>query len=220
MYHGVYEGATAAAQPKRILILGESHHGNGPEDVGKAGDVPTSDVIKDYLSQKDGTERRLQFFHKIALSFGIDTGKDKDAEKERFWDKVFFGNYVDVICGVQDGTAEKLMDQNKKTYNRELAEFVNRNQIDAVFCFGLGVFDCLPGNHYAGIIPSEGGDMTAGKKFEENRSVELAGYLCETSSEAFDHPVRIYGMTHPSRPGFSPEPFVEYLKPVFEDCCG
>lgn len=48
MYHGAYEGATAAAQPKRSLILGESHHGNGPEDV-----------VSDYLSEKDGTAEKL-----------------------------------------------------------------------------------------------------------------------------------------------------------------
>ena len=27
MYHGVYEGTAATAQRKKILILGESHHG-------------------------------------------------------------------------------------------------------------------------------------------------------------------------------------------------
>lgn len=218
MYHGIFEGAAAAAQPKKILILGESHHGDVPEDVRKPGKGSTKEVVMDYLSQKAGTEQCLQFFHKIALSFGVDVGKDE--EKKLFWDKVFFGNYVDVLCGVQDGTAERLMKQNKETYNQELAEFVNRHQIDTVFCFGLGVFDCLPGDHYAGILPGEVGDTVSGKRFEENQSIELAGYLCEPPSGPFDHPVRIYGMTHPSRPGFSPKPFVEYLKPVFEDCCG
>lgn len=219
MHKGAYIGAHAAAQPKKILILGESHHGDGPEDMGKPGKLLTSEVVERYLSQKSGTEPCLQFFRKIALSFGIDTGRDKDAEKEWFWDKVFFGNYVDVLCGIQDGAAERMMKRNKETYNRELAAFSNRHQIDAVFCFGLRVFDCLPGDHYAGILPSKDGDTAAGKKFEANRRIELAGYLCEPSAELFDHPVRIYGITHPSRPGFSPKPFAAYLKPIFEECC-
>ncbi len=39
MYHGVYEGTAATAQRKKILILGESHHGDRPEDAGKPGDI-------------------------------------------------------------------------------------------------------------------------------------------------------------------------------------
>lgn len=220
MYHGVYEGTAAAAQPKKILILGESHHGDGPEDVGKAGEFQTKDVVESYLSPKNGTEPWHQFFQKIAQSFGIDTGRDKDKEKELFWSKIFFGNYVNVLCGIKDGMAKKLMDQNKKTYNQELAEFVNRQQIDTIFCFGIEVFDHLPGDHYAGILPGEDRDTVADKKFKGNKRLALAGYLCDPLPELFDHPVRIYGMYHPSYPGFSPKPYVEYLKPVFEDCCG
>ena len=220
MHYGEYEGAAAATQQRKVLILGESHYSQDPAvKQGTPGNRGTCCVVEDYLTDKESRDRQLtRFFHNIALAFGIDVGKDE--EKKLFWDKVFFGNYVDVLCGVQDGTAERLMKQNKETYNQELAEFVNRHQIDTVFCFGLGVFDCLPGDHYAGILPGEVGDTVSGKKFEENQSIELAGYLCEPPSGPFDHPVRIYGMTHPSRPGFSPKPFVEYLKPVFENCCG
>lgn len=224
MYHDPYIGAAAAAQRKRVLILGESHHGDGPEDVGKSVEIKakgTKDVVEDYLSQTEKTEQRLQFFHKIALSFGIDTGKDE--ERKLFWDKVFFVNYItDVLCGVKDDTAKNLAKRNKETYNRELAEFVNLYQIDTIFSFGLpNVFDHLPGNHYAGILPGEDGEKIDGKKFGKNKELEIAGYLCEW--ELFDHPVHIYGMTHPSVEPyrhFLPELFAEYLKPVFEDCCG
>lgn len=115
---------------------------------------------------------------------------------------MFFGNYVDVLCGVPSCTPQRLMKQNKETYNRELAEFVYRYRVDTVFCFGLGVFDCLPGDHDAGILSGKGGDMIAGKKVEENQSIELAGYPCEPSSGPFDHPVRIYGMTTHPGPAF------------------
>lgn len=218
MYHGVYEGTAATAQRKKILILGESHHGDRPEDAGKPGDIPTSKVVQDYLDWTGPMEDGHRFFHQIALSFGIDVNKEQ--ERALFWDKVYFGNYVDVLCGIKDGLAKTLMEQNEDTYNQTLSQFVNRCQIDTIFCFGIQVFDHLPGNHYAGILLGEDGSVIADKRIGKNGNLEIAGYLCEPSPKTYDHPVRIYGMMHPAYPSFSPKPFAEYLKPVFEDCCG
>ena len=209
MHHGVYEGVTAAAQRKRVLILGESHDGDDSE-LGKPGNLSTKDVVNDYLSQKDN----FNFFPKIAPSFGIKTGMDE--EKRLFWDKVFFGNYVNVVCRGGSNMARNLTKHNEETYNRELAEFVNLHRIDTIFCFSLLVFDHLPGDHDEGILPGENGEIIDGKKLGKNGHLEIAAYLCKW--KRFDHPVRIYGMTHLSR--VSPEPFVKYLKPAFEDCCG
>lgn len=68
MYHGVHEGAAAAAQEQKILILGESHHDLDPS-------ITTRKVVEDYLSPENTTKQSLQFFHKIALAFGVDTEK-------------------------------------------------------------------------------------------------------------------------------------------------
>lgn len=223
MHNGEYVGAAAAAQRKRILILGESHHGDGPEDVGKPGKIPTEDVVKIYLSQKDKTEKRLEFFHEIALSFGIETGKDE--EKRLFWDKVFFGNYVDVLCGVRDSAARNWIKRCGKEYNEQLVKFVNERQIDIIFSFSILAYWALPtsGGCRPGILPAEQGALlnqkTVGRR--NNRNVYLRGYICEPSTDTIDHPVTIYGIPHPSaRGGFEPNHFVKDLKPVFEDCCG
>ena len=212
MYHGPYIGTVAEKQPKRILILGESHHDIPPT-------MTTQQVVDGYLEGK-----HVQFFQNIAKSFGIYA--ERAEEKVLFWDKLFFGNYIDISLdgpsGEGDQTAKKLIADHKGRYNLDLADFVNRHQINTIFCFGLTtVFDHLPGNHYAGILPSGDGSVIADKKLGKNGKLEIAGYLCEPSPETYDHPVRIYGMTHPSDHwhGFSPEPFVEYLKPVFEDYC-
>ena len=108
MYRGVYEGAAADAQEKKILILGESHH-----DLDSS--ITTQEVVEDYLSPENTTKQSLQFFHKIALAFGVDTGKVE--EKARLWDKVFFGNYInkslDGPSGEGDETAQTLIAANR-----------------------------------------------------------------------------------------------------------
>ena len=139
MYHGMYKGAAAATQPKKILILGESHHDLDPS-------ITTQKVVEDYLSPENTTKKSLQFFHKIALAFGVDT--EKAEEKARLWDKVFFGNYInkslDGPSGEGEDTAPKLIRKNKGCYNRELAKYIREHEIDVVFCFSFRVFDVLP----------------------------------------------------------------------------
>lgn len=223
MYHGEYVGAAAAAQRKRILILGESHHGDGPEDVGKEGKVPTKDVVEYYLDPRNKAEQRLRFFHSIALSFGIDTGKDE--ERKMFWDKVVFGNYVKVLCGVGNNAAKNWIRRCGDEYNRQLVECVNERQIDVIFSFSILAYWALPtfNGRRPGIFPAEQGALlnqkTVGRR--SNRNVYLRGYTCEPSTKTFDHPVTIYGIPHPSaRGGFEPNHFVKDLKPVFEDCSG
>ena len=115
MYHGVYEGAAAEAQEKKILILGESHH-----DLDSS--ITTQEVVEDYLSPENTTKQSLQFFHKIALAFGVDTGKVE--EKARLWDKVFFGNYInkslDGPSGEGDETAQTLIAANRDRWKGRL----------------------------------------------------------------------------------------------------
>lgn len=208
MYQGVYEGTAAAAQPKRILILGESHHDLDPS-------LTTQKVVEDYLSPESTTKQSLKFFHKIALSFGIDTGKDE--EKALLWDNVFFGNYVeeplDGSSGEGDRTAKKLIALNKKLYNQNLAGFIQSHEIDAVFCSSFLVWDKgLP------LAPALAPDVF---KKVNGQNINLWCARAYGPDSLFGRDVQFYGFPHPrSWIGFGAGDIAQYLKPAFEACCG
>lgn len=203
MYHGVYEGAAAAAQPRKMLILGESHHDT---------DLSTQEVVEDYLKRD-----HIRFFREIACSFGIDAGKDKGKERALLWDKVFFGNYVDVSLdgpsGEGDKTAGRLIAANRDRYNRDLAEFLRARGIGTVFCFSFRVFDKgLPA------APASFEDVV--KEVNGHRINPWCGRAYGPDS-LFGQRVEVYGIPHPrSWIGFGAEDIAEYLKPVFARCCG
>ena len=97
MHKGVFKGEKAKDQPVKILILGESHHINTDSKVttDKIAGVPasytTASVIHEHLEK-----RKIHgFFTKIAKTFGI-----PETEEENFWQGVYFGNYIDVLCGI------------------------------------------------------------------------------------------------------------------------
>lgn len=208
MYHGEYVGVAAAAQPKKILILGESHHDLSP-------DITTRKVVEDYLSPENTTKQSLQFFHKIALAFGVDTGKAE--EKARLWDKVCFGNYInkslDGPSGEGDETAKKLITGNKDRYNQELAVFIKTHEIDTVFCCSFLAWD-------EGLPPAPALVPDVFKKVN-GRNINLWCARAYGPDSLFGRRVEIYGFPHPrSWIGFGAEDIVTYLKPVFEDCCG
>lgn len=93
MYHGAYIGTAAEKQPKRILILGESHHDIPPT-------MTTRQVVDGYLEGK-----HVQFFQNIAKSFGIYA--ERAEEKALFWDKMFFGNYIDISLDGPSGEGDQ-----------------------------------------------------------------------------------------------------------------
>lgn len=202
MYHGPYMGTAAEKQPKRILILGESHHDIPPT-------MTTQQVVDGYLEGK-----HVQFFRDIANAFGIYA--ERAEEKALFWDKVFFGNYIDISLdgpsGEGDQTAEKLIVANKDRYNQQLAEFIKANQIDKIFCFSFRTFDKgLP------VAPTLIPDVF---KKVSGSNINLWCGRAYGPDPLFGQNVEIYGIPHPrSWVGFGPEDIVGYLKPVFEDCC-
>lgn len=208
MYHGVYEGPAVAAQEKKILILGESHH-----DLDSS--ITTQQVVEDYLSPENTTKQSLQFFHKIALAFGVDT--EKLEEKARLWDKVYFGNYVDESLdgpsGEGDKIAKKLIAANKERYNQDLAEFIKTHEIDTVFCFSFLAWD-------EGLPPAPALVPDVFKKVN-GRNINLWCARAYGPDSLFGRRLEIYGVPHPrSWIGFGADDIVTYLKPVFEDCCG
>ena len=130
MHHGVFEGNKAKGQKMRVLILGESHHVSTDPSVttDKIAGVPatytTAAVVREHLEKR----KTHDFLTKIAKSF--------DAEEEvEFWDSVYFGNYIDVLCGIGNSFAEKQVEENRKEYNDQVFRFVNKYNISKIFCF-------------------------------------------------------------------------------------
>lgn len=135
MHHGVFQGNFAAQQEKRILILSESHHG---DNKGEPAPYTTASVVEeDHIR-----DCKHLFFRRIEQSFGYDC--DTEASRRDFWDRFYFGNYVDVVCGVGDGYARSMVNTNRQKYNNQLFSFVNENGIDLIFCFSRLVYEKLP----------------------------------------------------------------------------
>ena len=202
MYKEPFVGEHAKEQPKRILILGESHH-----DLDSS--TTTQKVVEDYLSPANTTKQSLQFFHKIALAFGVDT--EKAEEKARLWDKVFFGNYInrslDGPSGEGEDTAPKLIRKNNECYNQELAEYIREHGIDVVFCFSFRVFDALPP------APAACEDVFIPVKIRR-RNVWCGRAYGPDS--LFGRSIEIYGIPHPNFwRGFGAKDITKYLKDHF-----
>lgn len=211
MFKGVYEGKNAKHQSKRILILGESHYDKDGYD-----NFTTKSVIENY--HLNPNEKKYNFFHKIAQCFSVKTN-DIDKEFECFWSNVYFANYVDELCGIGDSKAKSLIENNKKEYNDELFEFINKNEIDIVFVFGRAVYNNLPScskNKTAAEKQPDldNGNLFVGKKRDFIRHcVYLKGEQHKNAKTILKRDVHVYGLRHPSaRCGFNAENYKPYLK--------
>lgn len=211
MFKGVYEGENAKYQNKRILILGESHYDKDGYD-----NFTTKSVIKNY--HLNPNEKKYNFFHKIAQCFSVNTN-DIDKEFECFWSNVYFANYVDELCGIGDSKAKSLIENNKKEYNNELFEFINKNKIDIVFIFGRTVYNNLPSYSKNKTAAEKQPDLDNGNIFVGSRRdfISHCVYLkCEQHKNVktvLKRDVHIYGLRHPSAQcGFNAENYKPYLK--------
>lgn len=211
MFKGVYEGENAKYQNKRILILGESHYDKDGYD-----NFTTKSVIKNY--HLNPNEKKYNFFHKIAQCFSVNTN-DIDKEFECFWNNVYFANYVDELCGIGDSKAKSLIENNKKEYNNELFEFINKNKIDIVFVFGRTVYNNLPSYSENKATTEKQPDLDNGDLSVGNRRdfVNCCIYLKDEPHENTDiklnKDVHVYGLRHHStRCGFNAENYKPYLK--------
>lgn len=216
MHHGVFHDKNAEVKPKRILILGESHHidkkADGKDKIaGVPASYTTASVVEEYII--DPNKYNLHFFNKIAWSFGRST--KTDSERREFWSQFYFGNYVDVLCGIKDDRAVKQIKEHRKEYNNALFNFINEHNIDTVICFGRRVFNALPSladnSEDNGFIKS---DIYVGKIKDyiglctynpnvEHKNVEVK----------LNKSLQAYGLRHPSaRGGFKAENYVDVLK--------
>lgn len=211
MFKGVYEGKKAKCQNKRILILGESHYDKDGYD-----NFTTKSVIENY--HLNPNEKKYNFFHKIAQCFSVNTN-DIDKEFECFWSNVYFANYVDELCGIGDSKAKSLIENNKKEYNDELFEFINKNKIDIVFIFGRTVYNNLPSYSKNKATTEKQLDLDNGNIFVGSRRdfishcVYLKGEQHKNVKTVLKRDVHIYGLRHPSAQcGFNVENYKPYLK--------
>ena len=215
MHKGVYVGKQAAEQKKRILILAESHHGG---NVGKEAEYTTESVIRDDY-YRDPHNPKYQLFDKIIKSFGLDP--ERPGARESFWEKVYFGNYIPVVCGVKTGKAVELLKdaENCRQYNNELFNFVNENGIDVIFCFSRRVYGKFPKfSANAKVCAFEKADsIECGKIGKVNDLIDQCRYCANSEHAAVDvllkKDLTVFEMRHPSSSGgFNPSNYADKLK--------
>lgn len=216
MFKGVFAGKNARNRNLKILILSESHH-YSKDDYNKTEEerrekvrnYRTENVVKNYLEQFSGggkKDRAYYFFDKIVNSFSIDPAENR----ERFWNQVFFGNYVEgELCGIRDSRAKDLINAHSSEYNKSLFDFVNEEGIDLIFCFSRRVYNSLPQckNNEKNIVGKIGrcNDFICKRKYLPNCEIDGVPTLSKK--------LTVYGFRHPSaRGGFRAENYSEYLK--------
>lgn len=200
MYYGVWQGKEL--DDKRILILGESHYGD--TDNGS-----TAEVVKCYLYESKKADRWQFFFDKIAESFGYTDDKDK------FYEKVYFGNYVEELCGVGDNKASTAIKNHVIEYNNHLFEFVNKKRINVIVCFSKLTYFNLPGRT---IVSPGSEEKTNIGKVGEKRN--YAHKYCYTQGVEYtrcnvklNKPLIVYAFRHPSgQAGYVSKQVLDYIK--------
>ena len=198
MHQGVFKGNNLV-ENCNILILGESHHHTEKNDI----NYTTEKVVKDYFCNPN--DRDYKFFDKIAACFGY-----LEKDRETFWNKVYFGNYVDESdCGIKTDRAKKLIEQNNQMYNKKLFEFVNQNEIDIIFCFSRLVYKQFPLRHKSVYfeVPK------TGKKSDWINRVVYKPGIRLVGDTVLKKNLTVYGFRHPSaRCGFCSEHYKNYLQ--------
>lgn len=195
MHKGVFIGNEARNQTKRILILGESHY--GIQDS-------TTTVMGRYF--RDPGNISYRFFDRIVETFGY-----AKEDREKFWAKVYFGNYIDVSCGIGDGQARAAIKGNRAKCNEDLISFVVKEEIDYVFCFSRLVYNHLPK------LRRENGDtercMLEDRTHYLMKCVYYPGQR-DDMKQWIEKPLAVYDLKHPSR-GYSPQKYRNAIADIF-----
>ena len=214
MHHGIFEGQKAKDQPVRILILGESHHVSTDPKVttDKVAGVPasytTASVIQEHLEKR----KNHDFLTKIAKTFGAE---DEDA----FWQSVYFGNYIDVLCGIGNSVAKNQIENNDNRfkYNDQLFQFVNEHKIEKIFCFSILTYKNLPGLSDDEKSTWETVGMRGNRRVFLRQCQYKAGVQHEGTSVILQQTLQVYGISHPqAKGGYSPELYANALKNQIE----
>lgn len=213
MHWGVFHGKLAGERKERILILGESHHISTEKDVttnknpGVRATYSTHNIVEEYLQNYNtctGKDRKdsFLFFDKIVRTFGI----DPETSRSEFWDQVYFGNYIDVLCGIGDDFAKNQIKsgKNRQKYNDQLFDFINAHNISQIFCFSVLSYNNLPS-----MVSGEKEEPNAiGKQGKRNvylyRCLYKAGVARENTSIVLEKDLEVFGIRHPSAKGGYP----------------
>lgn len=139
MYKGPRMIADSIPLGKRVLILGESHYLDKEEDR----ELSTTQIVDKYMEE-------LSFFFRIAKVFNYERN-----ECLAFYNKIYFGNYIDIPVKKTYGRDSGISDVSAKDYltvkdncvrcNDALFRFVNENKIDIIVCVCKSVYGKLPG---------------------------------------------------------------------------
>lgn len=217
MFKEVYVGKEVEKQSQKILILGESHHHNDVNDES----FSTLGVMKNF--RENPANASYKFFHKIAKSCGIDAA-DINEKFKLFWDNVYFGNYVEKLCGIKNNLAKDLIKSNRETYNDNLFSFINDNEIDIVLVFSRLVFNnSLPSlskeyKRDEALENLDNGTIKIGKCRDYiSHCRYLANTEHENTSVILNKNVDFYGLRHPSTcGGYKTENYIPYLSNVIK----
>ena len=202
MNHGVWVGNNIF-QENRTLILGESHYGdenNTNDKIGEPVPYETREVIQEYLTNRIlgiAYEKWYRFFDLIAESFGYSPDSS-----EEFYNKIWFGNYVPVLCGVKSGNrAAEYITKYRLDYNNELFKYVNVYKINTIICFSKSVYWNLP----SGFKDETAEDFILGFIGKRKNIVNIHKYRGNVKHDACDivleMPLTVYGIKHPSSAG-------------------
>lgn len=188
MYKGVWEGNNLPEKNK-VLILGESHYVDEKSSIEE-----TSGVVNHFINNSQ------VFFDRIAMSFDYVT-----SEKNEFYQKVFFGNYIEKLCGKQDGKAKQILSNkdNRIKYNDNLFKFVNDNKIKTIVCFSKLVFNKLPSMNYEkGEEWEKDKIITIGKKKSIiSHCIYKKNNIHNYCNVKLNNDLLVISLSHPSAPG-------------------
>lgn len=230
MHPGVFIGEKAERQKVKILILGESHHWS-KEDWAlqpgeteaqakerrekKAKSYKTKDVMNCYFDnylEHNNRDKAYRFFDNIVQAFDVDPENRMD-----FWNRVWFGNYIDELCGVRNSQATNLLKKQKKRkeLNDQLFKFIEENQIDIIFCFSRRVYNKLPS------LDKDLGDREATKDEKDSHRLSKCVYCSGVAQRKYvtvslSKAVTVYGLKHPSQ-GFSYRKYQVQLANIMEE---
>ena len=190
----------------QVLILGESHY-DEENSFGAEVTFATSGVVEYYFKKR---ERWAQFFDKMAASFGYSV-----TNARVFYDQVYFGNYVDVVCGVgNNNCAKHFINLNRKKYNTDLFKYVNDKGIHVIICFSKQVYHSLP---KLGSKDEFCSSESIGKIGGKNNILGVTFYLPDVEHGFCDvklqKGLKVYGVRHPSaKGGYNSEQVYQYMK--------
>lgn len=214
MHKGVFN---AEKHGLNILILGESHHVSTDPSVttdkiaGEPASYTTASVVWEHLEKLKNEKKEMHpFLTKIAQTFGTE-------DQETFWQSVYFGNYVDVLCGIGNSVAKNQIKDNRIKYNDQLFQFVNKHKIEKIFCFSILAYKSLPSLSNDEESTRDAVGMRGNRRVFLRQCQYNAGVQHVGTSVILEQKLRVYGISHPqAKGGYSPEMYANALKSQIE----